>query len=72
MLSGDYQKTASFIAKQVGIDEAKGDRLSDDKVAAIKEVLTAHSEVGMADLSATTAKRNVCAGWRLQHYLDRP
>ena len=47
MLSGDNQKTASFIAKQVGIDEAKGDLLPDDKVTAIKELRAKYSVVGM-------------------------
>ena len=47
MLSGDNQKTATFIAKQVGIDEAKGDLLPDDKVAAIKQLREKHHVVGM-------------------------
>lgn len=47
MLSGDNQRTATFIAKQVGIDEAKGDLLPDDKVAAIKQLREKHQVVGM-------------------------
>lgn len=47
MLSGDNQRTASSIAQKVGIDEAKGDLLPDDKVAAVKQLRDAHSVVGM-------------------------
>ncbi len=38
MLSGDNQQVASAVAKQVGIDEAMGDLMPDDKVAAIKKL----------------------------------
>lgn len=47
MLSGDNQKTVSFIAKQVGIDEAHGDLLPDDKVAAVKSLRARYAVVGM-------------------------
>lgn len=47
MLSGDNQRTADFIAKQVGIDEARGDLLPDDKVAAVKALREKHEIVGM-------------------------
>jgi len=47
MLSGDNQRTASFIAKQVGIDEARGDLLPEEKVAAVKSLRTEHEIVGM-------------------------
>ena len=47
MLSGDNQRTADFIAKQVGIDEARGDLLPDDKVAAVKALREKHGSVGM-------------------------
>lgn len=47
MLSGDNQRTASFIANQVGIDEARGDLLPDDKVAAIKSLRDQFEIVGM-------------------------
>lgn len=47
MLSGDNQRTVDFIAKQVGIDEARGDLLPDDKVAAIKALREKHGVVGM-------------------------
>ena len=47
MLSGDNQRTASAIAAQVGIDEAKGDLLPDQKVDALKELLAEYRHVGM-------------------------
>jgi Cd2+/Zn2+-exporting ATPase len=47
MLSGDNQRTADFIAKQVGIDEARGDLLPDDKVSAVKTLREKHEVVGM-------------------------
>ncbi len=47
MLSGDNQRTADFIARQVGIDEARGDLLPDDKVEAVKSLREKHRIVGM-------------------------
>ncbi len=47
MLSGDNQFAADFIAKQVGIDEAKGNLLPEDKVAAIRSLRTRHGSVAM-------------------------
>ncbi|RFC49981.1 MAG: Cd2+/Zn2+-exporting ATPase, partial [Verrucomicrobia bacterium] len=47
MLSGDNQRTADSIAQQVGIDEACGDLLPEDKVAAIKALRATHGSVGM-------------------------
>jgi len=38
MISGDHQKVAEAIAKKVGIDEAWGDLMPEDKVAAIKKL----------------------------------
>lgn len=38
MLSGDNQQVADAIAKQVGLDEAKGDLMPDDKVEVIKKL----------------------------------
>jgi Cd2+/Zn2+-exporting ATPase len=46
MLSGDNQQVAEAIAKEVGIDEAMGDLMPDDKVEAIKK-LSAHGGVAM-------------------------
>ena len=47
MLSGDNQRTASAIAKQAGIDEAKGDLLPEQKVEHIKELVARYGHVGM-------------------------
>lgn len=47
MLSGDNQRTASAIAAQVGIDEARGELLPDQKVDALNELLSSHRYVGM-------------------------
>ncbi|MEO7598775.1 MAG: heavy metal translocating P-type ATPase [Opitutus sp.] len=47
MLSGDNQRTVDAISKQVGIDEARGDLLPDDKVAAVEDLLKKHAVVGM-------------------------
>ena len=47
MLSGDNQRTADSIAQQVGIDEARGDLLPEDKVAAVKALRAIHGSVGM-------------------------
>lgn len=49
MLSGDNQKTAEAIAKAVGIDDARGDLLPEDKIAAIDELREVHGggAVGM-------------------------
>lgn len=47
MLSGDNQKTVNAISKQVGIDEARGGLLPEDKVAAIKDLTSRYGSVGM-------------------------
>lgn len=47
MLSGDNQKTASAIAAQAGITEAKGDLLPEDKVVEIKRLVAKYGVVGM-------------------------
>jgi len=46
MLSGDNQPTASAIAAQVGIDEARGNQLPQDKAAALA-ALSGQGQVGM-------------------------
>jgi len=47
MLTGDNQKTASVIGKSVGIDDARGNLLPEDKLAAIAAELATHRVVGM-------------------------
>lgn len=47
MLSGDNQRTVNAISKQVGIDEAYGDLMPDDKVLKIKEIKNRYLFVGM-------------------------
>jgi|APTNR8051073442_1049403.scaffolds.fasta_scaffold09289_2 Cd2+/Zn2+-exporting ATPase len=48
MLSGDNQATAGAIAKAVGIDDAKGGMLPEDKLAEIERLLKKHGDaVGM-------------------------
>lgn len=46
MISGDHQKVAEAVAAQVGIDEAWGDLMPEDKVEAIKK-LRAEAKVAM-------------------------
>lgn len=60
MLSVDNQRTATFIAKQVGIDEAKGDLLPDDKVEAIKKLRVGYSIVGMCNRSGGVGGKHAC------------
>ena len=47
MLSGDNQRTADAIAKQVGIDEAHGNLLPEQKIERVRELLRQHGQVGM-------------------------
>ncbi len=47
MLSGDNQRTVDFISRQVGIDEARGDLLPAQKVAAVKALREKYETVGM-------------------------
>ena len=47
MLSGDNPHTAAAIAKQVGIDEARGHQLPEDKQAAIAALVGPNGKVGM-------------------------
>lgn len=46
MISGDHQKVAEAIAREVGIDEARGDLMPEDKVETIKK-LRAEGNVAM-------------------------
>ena len=47
MLSGDNSRTAEAIAKQVGIDEALGDLLPDQKIEKVRELEKTYGAVGM-------------------------
>lgn len=47
MLSGDNQRTADAIARQAGIDEAKGDLLPDDKILHIRDLAQRYKHVAM-------------------------
>lgn len=47
LLSGDNQKTVSVIARQIGIDYARGDLLPDNKVEEMKTLVSAYKYVGM-------------------------
>jgi Cd2+/Zn2+-exporting ATPase len=47
MLSGDNQRVAEAVAKQVGVDEARGDLLPEDKVRLIDEMVREGRRVAM-------------------------
>ncbi|MET0910733.1 MAG: heavy metal translocating P-type ATPase [Ilumatobacteraceae bacterium] len=47
MLSGDHQLVAESIAREVGLTEAWGDLLPEDKVAAIQRLLAEEGQVAM-------------------------
>ena len=47
MLTGDNQHTADAIAAQVGISEARGDQLPEDKLKTIESLLGGEGQVGM-------------------------
>ncbi|MFN8019994.1 MAG: heavy metal translocating P-type ATPase [Acidimicrobiales bacterium] len=47
MLTGDNQRTASAVAARVGIDDARGDLLPDDKLAAITDLVERRGPVAM-------------------------
>ncbi|MEZ5323339.1 MAG: heavy metal translocating P-type ATPase [Microthrixaceae bacterium] len=47
VLSGDNQRTATAIAARVGIDDARGDLLPDDKLAVVAELVRTRGPVGM-------------------------
>ncbi|HCI53225.1 MAG TPA: heavy metal translocating P-type ATPase [Gallionella sp.] len=47
MLTGDNQTTAIVIAAKVGIDDARGNLLPEDKLAAIDDLIIRYGKVGM-------------------------
>ena len=47
MLTGDHQNVGDAIAKQIGLSEAKGNLLPEDKVAAIKNLLATDGKIAM-------------------------
>lgn len=55
LLSGDNQKTVSVIAKQIGIDYARGDLLPADKVEEMKTLVSTYKNVGMVGYGVNDA-----------------
>ena len=47
MLTGDNRGVGDAIGKEVGVDEVKADLLPEDKVTAIRELLSRHGQVAM-------------------------
>lgn len=47
MLTGDHQNLGNAIAKQIGLTEAKGNLLPEDKVTAIKELIKRDKKIAM-------------------------
>ncbi len=47
MLSGDNQRTVNAISKQVGIDEAQGDLLPEQKIEQVRKLMEQYRYVGM-------------------------
>jgi Cd2+/Zn2+-exporting ATPase len=47
MLTGDNQRTATAVARQAGIDDARGDLLPEDKLRIITELVATAGAVGM-------------------------
>ena len=47
MLSGDNQRTVDAVARQAGIDEARGDLLPQQKIERIRKLLSEYKQVGI-------------------------
>ncbi|WP_431136847.1 heavy metal translocating P-type ATPase [Psychroserpens mesophilus] len=47
MLTGDHQNVGDAIAKQIGLTEAKGNLLPEDKVTAVKELILRDNKIAM-------------------------
>lgn len=48
MLTGDNQKSADAVAREVGVDEARGNLLPQDKLSAVKDLSNQGLKIGMA------------------------
>ena len=48
MLTGDNQKAADAVAREVGVDEARGNLLPEDKLAVVKDLSGQGLKIGMA------------------------
>lgn len=48
MLTGDNQKAADAVAREVGVDEARGNLLPEDKLAAVRDLSKQGLKIGMA------------------------
>jgi Cd2+/Zn2+-exporting ATPase len=77
MLTGDNQHTAEAIARQVGIDEARGNLLPEDKLRTIEALVGGVAKVGMVgdginDAPALArARYRVCDGGRRHRHRHR-
>ena len=47
MLTGDHQNVGDSIAKQIGLTEARGNLLPEDKVEAVKELMQRDGKIAM-------------------------
>ena len=47
MLTGDNRGVGAAVGREVGVDEVRADLLPEDKVSAIREMLSAHGQVAM-------------------------
>ena len=55
MLTGDHQNVGDAIAKQIGLTEAKGNLLPEDKVAEIKKLIKRYKKIAMVGDGANDA-----------------
>ncbi len=63
MISGDNQKVADAVAREVGLDEARGDLMPDDKVTTIKQLrLEAHVAMVGDGVNDAPAMANATVG----------
>lgn len=47
MLTGDHQNVGDAIAKQIGLTEAKGNLLPEDKVTEVKKIINSYGKIAM-------------------------